>query len=197
MLPALLALAALPPPPRTLAVPPPVTRGWWQTHPSSSCSPDFRELIERNDRPQDATLLGSGHARVCDAWLCETERVEGDWYEVVVPAGAQRTLHLSFESQQGSVSFTAEDASTIEGQLVSSPRSPSRNVHCINVVAGPRPSTVKVHVSGDTFNVGQRRVDYVLSVAPYNIANNPRGACDALSGGLFSEVSWPTLNLSD
>lgn len=165
--------------------------------PSSTCSADFREQQMSNDRPQDATLLGSGHARVCDAWLCDTERVEGDWYEVVVPAGAQRTLHLSFESQQGTLSFTAEDASSIDGQVISSPRSPSRNVHCMNVIGGPRPATVKVHVAGDTFNVGQRRVDYVLSVAPVGGMNHPRGACDALSGGLFTEVNWPTLDLRE
>jgi len=165
--------------------------------PSSACSADFRERLTTNDRPQDATPLGSGHARVCDAWLCDTERVEGDWYEVVVPAGAQRTLHLSFESQQGRLSFTAEDASSIEGQIISSPRSPSRNMHCVNVIAGPRPATVKIQVSGDTFNVGQRRVDYVLSVAPVDINLNPRGACDALSGGLFSEVNWPSLDLRE
>lgn len=164
---------------------------------SSICSPDFREQETPNDRPQNATLLGSGHARVCDAWLCDIERVDGDWYEVVVPASAQRTLHVSFESQQGTLSFTAEDASSIDGQIISSPRSPSRNVHCMNVIAGPRPSTIKIHVAGDTFNVGQNRIDYVLSVAPVNIVDNPRGACDALSGGLFSEVAWPTLDLRE
>jgi hypothetical protein len=67
----------------------------------------------------------------------------------------------------------------------------------MNVIAGPRPATVKVHVAGDTFNVGQKRIDYVLSVAPVSVVNNPRGACDALSGGLFTEVSWPTLDLRE
>jgi hypothetical protein len=163
--------------------------------PSSTCDPDFREGEEDNNSPQRPTPLGSGYTRVCDAWVCETERVEGDWYEVVVPAGAQRTLHVSFESQQGRLAFSAEDASSLNGQIVDSPRSPSRNVHCVNVIAGARPATLKLQVSGDTFNVGQRRVDYTLSVAPVNLNANPRGACDSLSGGLFGEVSWPTLDL--
>ncbi len=163
--------------------------------PSASCSPDLREGALTNDRPQNATQLGSGYAQVCDAWVCDTERVDGDWYEVVVPAGAQRTVHVAFETQQGRLSLSAEDASSLDGRVVDSPRSPSRNVHCLNVAAGQRPATVRVQVAGDTFNVNQRRVDSLLRVAPVDLNLNPRGACDALSGGLFTEVQWPTLDL--
>lgn len=163
--------------------------------PSASCEDDLREGAQGNDRPQDATQLGSGYAQVCDAWVCDVERVEGDWYEVVVPAGAQRTVHVAFETQQGRLSLSAEDASSVEGRVVDSPRSPSRNVHCLNIAAGQRPATVRLQVAGDTFNVNQRRVDYLLRVAPVDLNLNPRGACDALSGGLFTEVQWPTLDL--
>ena len=165
--------------------------------PSDQCAPDYREGVSGNDTPANATQLGSAKTQICDAWVCDFERNEGDWYEVIVPAGAQRTLHLQFESQQGRLIFSAEDASSLNGQIVESPRSPSRNVHCINVIAGPRPATLKLQVTGDTFNVGQPRIDYLLHVIPVDLNQSPRGACDQLSDGLFNGVSWPTLDLRE
>jgi hypothetical protein len=163
--------------------------------PSETCNPDVHEGSTGNNRPQEATRFGSGRVELCDTWLCANERVEGDWYEIIVPATAQRTIHVSFETQQGRLTLSAEDASSDDGQVVESPRSQSRNVHCINITAGNRPATIRLHVGGDVFNMNQSRVDYLLRVVPTNLTTSPRGGCDLLSGGLFSDVSWPLLNL--
>ena len=163
--------------------------------PSETCDPDVHEGHSGNNRPQEATRFGSGRVELCDSWLCANERVEGDWYEIIVPAAAQRTIHVAFETQQGRLTLSAEDAGAIDGQVIESPRSQSRNVHCINVAAGPRPATVRIHVGGDVFNMNQSRIDYLLRVVPTNLNSSPRGGCDLLSGGLFSDVSWPLLNL--
>jgi hypothetical protein len=165
--------------------------------PSSECEDDIHEGNTGNNRPQDATRFGSGRIELCDTWLCESERSQGDWYEVVVPASAQRTVHVAFESQQGRLTLSALDASNINGQVVDSPRSQSRNVHCINIIAGVRPASVKLHIVGDTFNINQTRLDYLLRVVPTNLNTTPRGACDLINNGLFTEAAWPTLDLRD
>ena len=89
------------------------------------------------------------------------------------------------------------DASNINGEIVDSPRSQSRNVHCINIIAGVRPATIQLQVAGDTFNINQNRLDYLLRVVPTNLFTNSRGACDLLNNGLFTEAIWPTLDLRD
>ena len=163
--------------------------------PSDTCDPDTHEGATGNNRPQDATQFGSGRVEICDSWICDNERTEGDWYEIVVPASAHRTIHVSFETQQGRLTLSAEDAGAIDTQVIESPRSQSRNVHCINVAAGERPTTVRLRVAGDVFNINQSRIDYILRVVPTNLNTSMRGACDLLSGGLFSDVPWPLLNL--
>lgn len=163
--------------------------------PSDECEPDIHEGVSGNNRAQDATRFGSGRVELCDTWLCANERTEGDWFEIVVPGGAQRTVHVAFETQQGRLTLSAEDASAIDGQIIESPRSQSRNVHCINIAAGARPATVRLHVGGDVFNLNQTRVDYLLRVVPTDLNSSARGACDLLSGGLFNDVTWPLLNL--
>ena len=165
--------------------------------PSSECQDDVHEGSSGNNRAQDATRFGSGRIELCDTWLCETERSQGDWYEIVVPASAHRTVHVAFESQQGRLTLSAQDTSNINSQLVDSPRSQSRNVHCINILAGIRPATVKLHIAGDTFNLNQNRLDYILRVVPTDLLANSRGSCDLLNNGLFTEASWPLLDLRE
>ena len=63
------------------------------------------------------------------------------------------------------MTLSALDTNALEGQVAESPRSQSRNVHCINVAAGVRPATVRIHVNGDVFNINQTRIDYLLRVA--------------------------------
>ena len=53
-----------------------------------------------------------------------------------------------------------------------------------------------MHILGDLFNPFQTRIDYVLKAIPTELNQNPRGECDALTGGLFNTVQWPTLDLN-
>jgi hypothetical protein len=85
----------------------------------------------------------------------------------------------------------------MDGALIESPRSPNRNVHCMNVSAGNVPSVLYFQVAGDIFNLNQQRIDYVLQVVPADLNLSPRGQCDALNGGLFGDIAWPTIRLQD
>lgn len=164
---------------------------------TGQCEDDVHEGATGNNRSQNATQLGSGRIALCDAWICENERTPGDWYEVVVPASAERTIFVEFESQQGRLTLSVQDNSRANGELVESPRSQSRNVHCINVKGGPRPAILSVQIAGDVLNINQQRIDYLFHVVPTDLSVTPRGACDQLGGGLFNTVQWPTLDLSD
>ncbi|MEE2644271.1 MAG: hypothetical protein VYD19_05010 [Myxococcota bacterium] len=164
--------------------------------PSDRCDADSYEGTEGNNNFRRPTPLGSGRVSLCDGWLCADERVDGDWYQLTIPAGAQRTVFLRFEQQQGSLLLSAQHQRAAEGGVVDSPRGPGRNVHCLNIRGSASPELVNLQISGDILSPNVQRVDYVLEVSPTNLEANPRGQCDQLSGGLFGQVEWPTLELS-
>ncbi len=160
-----------------------------------ACLRDFREREQANDDPRTATDLGARRAVVCDAWLCRNERASGDWYRVHVPARADRTVHLSFAPRTdgtlllGFVDPENPAAATESAELQAS-------VQCLNIEGGPTGVDVFVGVTADTIvDDGDSRVDYVLQVAPTDLARTPRGACDTLSGGLFRHLAWPTARI--
>ncbi len=161
----------------------------------ANCPADEYEGNSNNNEQRTAFDLGSGQVAICDAWVCERERNEGDWYGITIPAMSQRTIHISYESQQGRLLLNAQNALSLDGVVVESPRSPNRNVHCINVSAGNTPGFVSFQIAGDIFNLNQAKIDYVLQVVPTDLSIEARGQCDALNGGLFSDVAWPTLRL--
>jgi hypothetical protein len=165
--------------------------------PGANCEADSKEGVLGNNDFRRAYDLGSGQVGICDAWICERERNEGDWYKITIPAQAQKTIHLAFETQQGRLLLSAQDPRSMDGALIESPRSPNRNVHCMNVSAGNVPSVLYFQVAGDIFNLNQQRIDYVLQVVPADLNLSPRGQCDALNGGLFGDIAWPTIRLQD
>jgi hypothetical protein len=162
---------------------------------NDQCTADYHEGVQGNNRSQNATPLGSGRIQLCDTWICDSEREQGDWFEITIPAFATRSIHTRFENQQGRIILSAEDVSTIGGQIVDSPRNQNRNVHCINIVAGERAATIRLHIAGDVFYNQQNRIDYILQVLASNIDNGSQGACNALNGGIFDNVIWPIMDL--
>ena len=163
--------------------------------PSALCPPDYQERERANDGPEMATELGSGRAAVCDAWLCADERQVGDWYTLDVPAGEDRTVHVGYDGlADGSVALTLFDPADPAAEVfVSEPNTLSQ---CLNIHGGLEAATLHVQVTTiRLLNDGDARVDYTLQVAPTQLGRDARGECDPLSGGLYSDVPWPTYSV--
>lgn len=159
------------------------------------CSRDWRERERDNDDLPRATPLGAGRAAVCDAWICHDERNFGDWYQLDVPAGADRTVHVEFAPREdGVLLLTFVNPEDPLGVVESFELQAS--VQCINIRGGALPASVYVGVTADTVVAdGDGRVDYLLRVVPTDLDRFPRGACDLLSGGLFEHLQWPTAEI--
>jgi len=164
--------------------------------PGDVCDRDWRELEADNDDLRRATPLGSGRVAVCDAWICHDERGTGDWYELLVPPGSDRTLHLAFAPRvDGVLLLTAVDPLAGPAGVVESFELQT-SAQCINVRAGVEARTLLVGVSADTVvQDGDRRVDYTLRVLPTDLDDRERGECDRLNGGLFDFIEWPEVTL--
>ncbi len=164
--------------------------------PGEMCDRDWREIDGDNDDLRSATPLGSGRVAVCDAWICHDERATGDWYELVVPGGSDRTLHVAFQPRaDGVLLLTAVDPEAGAGGVVESFELQT-SAQCINVRAAPGPRTLLLGVSADSVvEDGDRRVDYTLRVLPSDLDVRDRGECDRLNGGLFEFIAWPTITL--
>ena len=164
--------------------------------PGEVCDRDWREVDGDNDDLRSATPLGSGRVAVCDAWICHDERATGDWYEVLVPGGADRTLHIAFEPRaDGVLLLTAVDPEAGPAGVVESFQLQT-SAQCINVRAADGPKTLLIGVAADSVvDDGDRRVDYTLQVLPTDLFDRARGECDRVNGGLFDFVEWPTAEL--
>ena len=160
--------------------------------PSVECGPDFRERDRSNDDSNQATPLGAGRAHVCDAWLCRDERQTGDWYRINVPAGEDRTVHVGFDGlADGTVAVTLLDPNNPNAEVFVAEA--NTIAQCLNVRGGPDAADVLVGLTAVRLaDDGDSRLDYTLQVAPTNLSRGARGECDALNGGLYREIPWPT-----
>jgi hypothetical protein len=161
--------------------------------PGGVCEPDERERERSNDTVEGATLLGAGRAHVCDAWLCRDERQTGDWFRIQVPAGEDRTVHVAFDGlTDGTVGLDVLDPADPEAGETFVAYGDTL-AQCVNLRGGPDTTEVAVGLTALRFeNDADTRLDYTLQIAPTNLAASPRGECDALSGGLYRDVPWPT-----
>lgn len=160
--------------------------------PAPACGPDFRERDRANDAPEQATPLGAGRAHVCDAWICHDERQVGDWYSIFVPPGEDRTVHLGFDGlSDGTLALTLLDPANPDAGEVFVAEA-NTLAQCLNVRGGPEGAELRVGVTAvRVSDDGDARVDYTLQVAPTNLGREARGACEALSGGLYGHIPWP------
>ncbi len=163
---------------------------------AGACERDWRERERANDDRGRATFLGAGRAAVCDAWICHDERAAGDWYGIHVPPGADRTALITYAPREDGVLLLAlVNPADPEGGFVESFELQT-SVQCINIRGGDAAADVFLGVAADSVvQDGDARVDYTLHVAPTDLDANPRGACDALSGGAFGHVRWPVAQL--
>ena len=159
------------------------------------CAPDWHERLAPNDNRAGATALGAGRQGLCDTWICDEERAEGDWFTIRVPADSDRTVFIDFDAGEGSLLLTAIDPLRDPERVVESVER-GTDVQCINVRGGDGERTVLLQVNADDIEPGgDRRVDYALRVEPTDLQLFPRGACDELAGGAFPDAEWPLLDL--
>ena len=173
---------------RLTVVPPPVG--------GDPCPRDHREVEGDNDDIRSASALGSGRTTVCDAWICEEERGRGDWYQILVPPGADRTVHLGFEPRADGVLLLTLVNPEVGALGVVESFELQTNAQCINVRGGEVATSLYLAVAADAVaDDGDRRVDYTLRVVPTDLEAEARGACDRLNGGLYDYIDWPTAAL--
>ncbi|MCA9544516.1 MAG: PKD domain-containing protein [Myxococcales bacterium] len=158
--------------------------------PSDPCVDDAWE------GPNGNNVLGSavplpGEARLGATWVCSAERRTGDWFRVDL-TDTDKTVHIRYARDvDGQLRLAA-----MNGDLSAFTESleVQTNAQCINLRATGQNTPVFLNVTASTvFSDGDDRVDYVLQVVDTDLDQDPRGACDTLSGGLFRFVQWPTL----
>ena len=160
------------------------------TPPSDECLPDWREQDAPNNNEANATDLGAGEAAVCDAWLCadrandNDERLLGDNYRLLVPAGEDRTVHLSYSRFTDGSALLSYLLLDDEGNALDFQENPDpnrqANSECMVIRGGATDASVVVLVSGDvTINDGDKRIDYSLWVRPTDVARDgANGRCE-------------------
>tara|TARA_B100001250_G_C19711508_1_gene749429 strand:- start:509 stop:1141 length:633 start_codon:yes stop_codon:yes gene_type:complete len=156
------------------------------TPPENVCQPDAHEP---NNRIQDATFLGTGQVAMCGSWLCENEDEE-DWYDIVVPAGEDRTVLVNYSNlTEGRVYIDAigpdqpedEDSGRVESRIRAG------NHQCVNIKGGSADATVTLELSKGALAAPNAllRLDYSMRVVPTDLDANPAGECARLGGNDF------------
>ncbi len=168
--------------------------------PPAPCQPDWQERGRLNDDPVLATPLGAGGTAICDAWICQDERVGGDWYGIDLPAGEDRTVFVRFDrARDGALRLD------VSGQAMAAAAVPEGDVQCVNLRGGASDGMALVRVGADSFAPDQDRVDYALRVVPTDLGIRPTGACAVLGGSplpactpdnVDGDACWPTVDVT-
>lgn len=150
--------------------------------PTEPCRPDGQEAGNANNARVDATFLGAGQVAVCDTWVCQDERNNGDWYSIDVPAGADRTILINYsypiEGRLALVAYGPDQVDGTQGQLGLGTLT-NGNYQCVNVRGGSAARNVAFQVRANAFS-DDERVDYSMRVVPTDLDANPEGACELL-----------------
>ncbi len=167
--------------------------------PPAPCAPDWQERARLNDDPAVATELGDGAVALCDAWICQDERLGGDWYAVEVPAGEDRTVYVAFDRDADGdlrLDVSGRDA----GVAV-----PDGDAQCLNLRGAAQAGVALVRVGAEAFVDGRDRLDYALRVVPTDLAVRPTGACALLGAAPLAacapdaaegDACWPTVEIA-
>lgn len=160
------------------------------------CLRDPYEGVEDNDQFTRAAVIAAEGMREGALWVCNAERVRGDWFAVPV-SDRDITVHIGFSpSSDGLLSLSAitSNFDYIESVEV------NKAGQCINIKAANNGSDEIVYVNVTASNIfaeGDDRVDYSLQIVPTDLNANVRGECDLFNRGLYQEHRWPTLILGN
>ncbi|MCK6573194.1 hypothetical protein L6V77_19100 [Myxococcota bacterium] len=151
---------------------------------AENCGQDGPERTGQNDTPETGTALGPREIGLCDAWICPNERVTGDFYDVTVPAGADRTVFVDFDDvNEGRIYLYGtgpqpDPADGLSGFVRSELALGGQQ--CINLRGGARDQVFSIQVTADRMFAS--RVDYALRVVETDLDRRPAGDCVELGG---------------
>jgi hypothetical protein len=151
---------------------------------AEACGLDGPERTGQNDTPETATALGGREIGLCDAWICPNERVTGDFYDVTVPAGVDRTVFVDFDDlNEGRIYLYGtgplpDPTDGLSGFVRSELAQGGQQ--CINLRGGARDQVFSVQVTADRMFAS--RIDYALRVVETDLDRQPAGACVELGG---------------
>ncbi len=155
--------------------------------PTEECGPDWQERGNNNDDMARATSLGAGERGICDTWICGDERRNGDWYEIEVPAGEDRTVIINYSNPiEGRLvlNAVAPDLPEDPGSGNASSGLNAGNHQCVNIRGGSVAAPVLLQVLANQF-ADDERIDYSLQVVPTDLGANPEGECEILGAANF------------
>ena len=159
------------------------------------CADDGNEI---NNTSETAKFLGSAQTALCDSWVCSDERraTAGDWFEIEVPAGQDRTVLIDFSQNEGRLEMNAQgahrmgpdgevlfDMNSGEGSGDASSFFRSGGRQCMLIKGGAMTQPVQFQVFAASIGrpialPGNNRVDYAIRVLPTNLDNDAAGACN-------------------
>lgn len=182
----------------------------------AACQADWHELGQSNDSLNNATYIGSGDVAFCDTWLCGSEANAGDWYELLIPRGENRTVFTNHNrARDGDLVLNFFGTALLEGQINGADHrmivNTLQNNHCLNIQGSPdEDRIVYVYVTGQPKlpPSAPPRLDYSLQVVNSDLgAATPTGMCTNLgaferpacapnivASGLATNC-WPTIPL--
>jgi hypothetical protein len=175
--------------------------------PNEACQRDWRErdLQNGNDARGNATFLGGGDRRLCDAWVCQNgdSPPDEDWHAIDVAPGEDKTVQIGFQTfVDGRLLLETQSPDPMNPELVLRERSAAQQVNgqCINLHGGELMNRVVIRVrsEGTFIEDGEPedhgRVDYHLNVVRTDLSANPNGECARLIGA-GGDIDWNSVEL--
>ena len=162
---------------------------------ADACTDDGNEV---NNTSETAKFLGSAQTALCDTWVCSEERraTAGDWFEVEVPAGQDRTILVDFSQTEGRLEMNGQgphrmgvdgqvlfDMDSGEGSGNASSFFRSGGRQCLLLKGGAMTQPVQFQVFAASIGrpvslPGNNRVDYAVRVLPSDLDADTAGACN-------------------
>ncbi|MCA9543471.1 MAG: PPC domain-containing protein [Myxococcales bacterium] len=162
--------------------------------PPGDCVPDWQEVDEANNSFDNGTPLGSGEVAMCDAWICRAEAAQGDWYDIAVPAGEDRTVFIEYQQAvDGNLQlFFSGPLADLNGMAGFGASRTVGNYLCMNIEGGAEDQVVTFGLQGQPIP-GRNRIDYNVRVVPTDLEASDVGDCYTL-GAIELPACEPVAN---
>ena len=150
------------------------------------------DRFESNDTRESAKFLGSGETAMCGSWICQGERTlsSGDWFELDVPAGEDRTVIVDFPQTEGRLLAILQGSDRMdgtgmimEGSGYAESRFSSGGRQCFLVKGGTETQPVQLHLYAGSIGApvalpSNNRIDYAVRVLPTDLDIDSTGQCN-------------------
>ena len=156
---------------------------------SDDCGDD---RFESNNTRETAKFLGSGESAMCGSWICRDERTSanGDWFEIDIPAGEDRTVIIDFSQNEGRLNAIAQGSDRLDGNNMIMEGSGyveslfnGGGRQCFLIKGGTETQPVQFQLYASSIGVpvalpGNNRIDYAVRVLPTDLDSSSAGQCN-------------------